>query len=73
MLRSIHAVFSCTCMRWVSRSADGSSCARSTTGYTDRAGIGKQPGQAADDLGAVGLVDTNFDVVTAAHDVVSLG
>src|SRR5690606_42154695 len=37
MLRSIHAVFSCTCMRWVSRTAVVSSLALSTTGMMERA------------------------------------
>src|SRR6185503_15997872 len=36
-LRSIQAVFSCTCMRWVSRSALGSSFALSTSGNSERA------------------------------------
>ena len=37
MLRNIHAVFSCTCMRWVSRSAVGSSLAASAAPMTERA------------------------------------
>lgn len=37
MARSIHAVFSCTCIRWVSRSAVGSSLAASTAGNSARA------------------------------------
>ena len=36
-LRSIQAFFSCTCMRWVSRSSVGSSLALSASGSTERA------------------------------------
>ena len=58
-LRSIQAVFSCTCRRWVSRSAVGSSWACSTSGEHRAGGAGDgllTLDETADHLGGVGSV-----------------